>query len=123
MNPETVIQNAIRAEFGKQSDVVMWRNHTGRIRDEHGVWHAFGLAVGSSDLIGAVSIPVPTTIAATGALARLFVLEVKTTVGRATPEQKNFLRVVRMAGGFGAFVRSVEDAIAALERARKGASE
>ena len=60
---------------------------------------------------------------ATGALARLFVLEVKTPVGRATPEQKNFLRVVRMAGGFGAFVRSVDDAIAALERARKGASE
>ena len=41
-------------------------------------------------------------------------LEVKTTKGRATEEQKNFIAVVKGAGGKAEIVRSVTDAIKVL---------
>ena len=50
-------------------------------------------------------------------------LEVKTAVGRASTEQRQWLELVRRHGGFAAVVRSVEEAHAAIARARTGAKE
>jgi hypothetical protein len=52
------------------------------------------------------------------------VLEVKRAKGGVlSARQKLFLALVRRMGGFAAAVRSVEEARAALERARRGESE
>lgn len=109
---ESEIQAAIRVALGKLPDVCLWRNHVGVLRDERGVTHRFGLAVGSADLIG--------ILAPSG---RLIALECKSETGRLRPEQRAWLDVVRRFGGFAAIVRSAEEALAAVERARRGEHE
>lgn len=105
---ESHILADIRLSLGREPDFRVWRNETGTAR--HLNRHVrYGLCRGSSDLIG--------ILAPTG---RLIALEVKTETGRPTREQLLFLDVVRRFGGFGAIVRSVQDAHAALDRARKG---
>lgn len=113
---ESVIQAKIRLALGAVPDLTLWRNNVGvgtfwmpsgktqRVQ--------YGLCVGSSDLIGILK---PT--------GRFVAFEIKTDTGRATKEQQTFLAHVRSMGGFAAVVRSPEEALAALERARTGASE
>lgn len=60
-----------------------------------------GLCAGSSDLIG---------YTVRDGVAVFTALEVKTSTGRATPEQKQFLEVVGGAGGIAGIARSVEEA-------------
>jgi len=75
----------------------LFRNNTGSLKDRDGRYVTFGLCVGSSDLIGWSN---------TG----LFVaVEVKTTTGRATPEQLAFLRAVEISGGLAFLCRSVDE--------------
>lgn len=110
--PESAILADIRAALGRRSDLRIWRNNTGRLRDDTGRLVQFGLAKGSSDLIG--------ILAPSG---RMFALEVKNDRGHATDEQIWFIEIIRRFGGFGAFVRSVEDAEKAIVRAKMGESE
>lgn len=109
---EAEIQAAIRVALGQTPDVLLWRNHVGRVQDERGRWHPFGLAPGSADLVG--------LLAPSG---RWLALEVKSDRGALRPEQRDWLAMVRRAGGFAAVVRSVDEAMAAVARARAGASE
>jgi len=109
---ESEIQAAIRAALGRLPDVCLWRNHVGQLTDTNGRPHRFGLAVGSADLIG--------VLAPSG---RLIALECKSPTGRLRPEQRDWLAVVRRFGGFACVVRSVEEALAAVERARRGEHE
>ena len=50
---------------------------------------------------------------------RWLALEVKRPGGKGTPEQWAFLASIQRAGGVGEFVTSVEEAMAALTRARE----
>ena len=109
---ESEIQAAIRAALGRLPDVCLWRNHVGQLTDVTGAVHPFGLAVGSADLIG--------VLAPSG---RLIALECKSPTGRLRREQRDWLAVVRKFGGFACVVRSADEALAAVERARNGASE
>ncbi len=109
---ERDIQNACRLAVGALSDVRIFRNSTGQLRDHRNVPVKFGLAVGSADLIG--------VLAPSG---RFLSLEVKTAKGRTTPEQDTWAEMVRRFGGFACVVRSAEEALAAVERARKGESQ
>lgn len=109
---ESEIQAAIRAALGRLPDVCLWRNHVGQLTDVTGAVHPFGLAVGSADLIG--------VLAPSG---RLIALECKSPTGRLRREQRSWLAVVRKFGGFACVVRSVEEALAAIERARRGEHE
>lgn len=110
---ESELQHAIRLALGREPDLVLWRNNVGvspatpRTRPVR-----YGLCTGSSDLIG--------ILAPSG---RFVALEIKTPQGRATTEQLMFLELVRKRGGFAAIVRSPDDARAALERARMGATQ
>lgn len=108
---EAAIQAAIREALGREADLTLWRNNVGLAQHgEHAV--RYGLIEGSADLIG--------VLAPTG---RFVALEVKRPKGRTTEAQELFLALVRRRGGFAAVVRSVEDAVAAVARARAGASE
>lgn len=111
VQPENVLQSEIRLALGMLPDLVLWRNATGVGEQWDGSKAStlrYGLCIGSSDLIGILS---PT--------GRFVALEVKTATGRVSDDQERFLALVRRMGGYGAVVRSVADALAAVEEARR----
>lgn len=125
---ETQIQQAIRIALGDEPDLVLWRNTTGQTEE----WNPsdgsartlrYGLAVGSADLVGILRVSVIPVFDRSMSFGRFFALEVKTPTGRVRPEQTQWLELVRRMGGFAAVVRSVDEAKAALARARNGESE
>ena len=115
-NPESVLQAEIRLALGRDPSLVLWRNAVGQAEHVAGngrtFRQAFGLAKGSADLVGILA-----------PAGRFVALEIKTPAGRVSPEQTTWLALVRSRGGFSAVVRSVDEAIAAIERARTGAAE
>jgi hypothetical protein len=105
---EQAIQQRIRLACSR-GRVRLWRNNTGRLRDERGQLVTFGLCPGSADLIGYRSVTVtPDMVGQT--LAVFAAVEVKAERGRPTPEQTAFLEHVTAAGGLAGIARSVEDA-------------
>ena len=80
----------------------------GKLRDRGGRMVTYGLCVGSADLVGLV-LP----------FGRFLAIEVKTDQGRATPEQEQWIAIVRNFGGAAGVARSVEDAMALVEEARR----
>ena len=110
---ESRVQDEIRLALGLEDDLVLWRNNVGVAQFDNGSRVAYGLAPGSADLVG--------ILAPSG---RWFCLELKRLKGgRVEAEQKLWHALVRRMGGFCAVVRSVDEARAALERARTGATE
>lgn len=130
---ESELVAELRAELGRESDLVLWRNHTG-VAERGGRTQRFGLVRGGSDLVGILTThvwignpdrcPPPLTQrpARLVTFGRWFALEAKTARGRVSREQEMFLDLVRARGGFAAVVRSVQDGWAALARARAGAN-
>lgn len=93
---ETNIQQACRMEASRLGAIV-WRNNIGRLQDKGGRYITYGVCnPGGSDLIGIYK-------------GRFLALEVKMPGKKPTPEQENFLRVVRENGGIAGVVRSVDD--------------
>lgn len=111
---ESQLLAAIRLALGQDPRVVLWRNNTG-MAEQQGRPVRYGLCVGSSDLIGIVAVPT-----ATDPLGRFIALEVKTATGRVAPEQWQFIELVNRRGGYACVVRSVEDALAAVDAAANG---
>lgn len=114
---ESEIQHAIRIALGRLPDVRVFRNNVG-VADVRGAKIRFGLCKGSSDLIGFIRLEINGV-----KTARFMALEIKTATGKATEEQVLFMAMVRGFGGFACIVRSVEEALAAIERARRGEHE
>lgn len=108
MNRETIIMRNIRLAVNRTGRARVVRNNVG-LDATSGV--RYGLGIGSADLVGMLRS------------GRVFALEVKSGPGRLTTEQRAWIAAVRRWGGFATVVRSVEDALAALERAEAGASE
>jgi hypothetical protein len=108
---ELPLMRAIRAAIASEAPrrATLWRNPVGF--DDQTKTH-FGLGRGSADLVGLLH-----------GSGRLIGLEVKTPSGRLKPDQIAWLSVVRTRGGFAAVVRSVPEALAALDRACAGATE
>ena len=130
---ETNLQNSIRKELTKKMPSVrLFRNNVGvgyrgtvvkenppviTLRNYYMI--RFGLAVGSSDLIGWKSIVV--TPEMVGKKVAIFCsLEVKTDDGVVDDEQINWIDQVRKAGGIAGVVRSVDDAVRLLETGSSG---
>lgn len=117
---ESQIQADIRLALGLEPGLVLWRNSVGVTRSwdattgAERVVHA-GLPVGSADLVGILTL--------TSGVGRFLALEVKSARGRLRPEQVTWLELVRRMGGFAAVVRSVDEARAAVWRARRGERE
>ena len=107
---ESALVASIRLALGRDSRVVLWRNNTGSALQDFGSGGMrplkYGLCVGSSDLIGIVAPH-----------GRLIALEVKTASGRVTREQQQFLSLVERMGGVARVVRSVDDALRAVDAA------
>lgn len=110
--PETLVEHDIRLALGMEPDFTLWRNATGvatHVESGRMSGVRYGLVRGGADLIGILA-----------PAGRLVALEVKNARGVLKEDQRRFLELVRRRGGFGCVVRSVEQAKAALGRARRG---
>lgn len=97
---EMQIQDAVRLELGnvkKYPELTIWRNNVGVLQDANGRHVRYGLAPGSSDLIGIFA-------------GRFIAAEIKTPTGKESEEQRRFGALVEKKGGAYAVLRSVEDA-------------
>ena len=109
-NPETDLQQRIRLALGTTPHLRLFRNQVGQLPDPRtGRPVQFGLARGSSDLIGWRTVVVTPEMVGTR-LAVFTSIEVKTPAGRLTPQQHAWLGTVRSAGGIAGVARSVRDA-------------
>jgi hypothetical protein len=116
MATEAEVQNSIRLAINR-GDTRVFRNHCGRVQDARsGRWHVFGLAPGSSDLIGIRRVRI--TPEMVGQTVGLFVaVEVKSpTGGRVSPEQSAFLDFVTGFGGIAGIAKSADEALAIVGR-------
>ncbi len=121
---EATVQNEIRAAFDALPWVQCWRNNTGKLRDGNGRLVTYGLATGSSDLIGIVlrhacCCRFPGTCLGVP-VGRFYALEVKRPGEKPTDDQLRFLDVVRAMGGAAAWCDNAADAVAFIHRARDG---
>jgi hypothetical protein len=105
---ETAILQSIRAAVSSGPNRV-FRNNVGMAVAADGRRIQYGLAKGSSDLIGWRTIKITPEMIGLD-LAQFVSLEVKSPRGKVRPEQINWLRAVNDAGGIAAIVRSAEEA-------------
>ena len=88
--------------------VCLYRNNVGMCRDDKGRVVKFGLCKGSSDLIG--YRPVTITEDMVGETIAVFTsVETKGPRTPVTPEQYNWLKAVRRAGGIARLLREGKD--------------
>ena len=121
-NAETNIQNRIMLELSAAGWMV-WRNNTGSFRAMNDPNRIIRVGqVGSPDIL-AVRPTIITADMVGQTIGVCVGIEVKTATGRATQEQRQWLAVVRLHGGFAAVVRSVDEARAAIARARMGENQ
>ena len=102
---ETVLMSRIRAAVSQLGYVRVFRNNVGMMAGLR-----YGLATGSADLIGLVSPH-----------GRFLSLEVKTATGRESKDQVYWGEMIEDFGGVHEVVRTIPEAIAACERARRPA--
>lgn len=107
----TALLHATRLELGREPDFTIWLNTKVEIVGDRPRAKP-GLGKGTADLLGILA-----------PLGRIIALEGKTGGGVLSPEQRLFFDLVRKRGGFAAVFHSVDEARAALERARRGLSE
>jgi len=111
---EAKIKNDIRIALGSEPDLELMNNPQGVFAASANRYVRVGLGVGSPDLIGILAPH-----------GRVFALEVKKPEARnrVSKEQKLCHQRWRALGAFVAVVTSVEEAKAALARARDGKKE
>lgn len=103
---ESNLMRRLLVAIGRRA--TMFRNNVGQITDAEGRVHRFGLAVGSSDLIGWTTREITPDMV--GQRVAVFTaIEVKTLTGRTTPAQEHFLETVHRAGGIAIIARSEAD--------------
>lgn len=118
---ESKLQRDIRLHLGQKPDLIIWRQNVGKVHDSRSDnWVHVGLCVGSSDLIGIVSVPQESDGFVIECLGRFFAAEIKGPHGTVSKEQQAFLDLVNKAGGYGCILRSVAEAEAHYQRARQG---
>lgn len=110
---EANIQNQILAAIGSRPDCRLFRNHVGRVQDDRGRWHTFGLCPGSADLIGWRAVTI-TADHIGQTLAVFLSIEVKTATGKPRPEQLRWIEAVKRHGGIAMIARSAQEAEDAL---------
>ena len=114
-NSETKIQQEIRLALGQRSDLRLFRNETGKLPDPRtGRWVQFGLAKGSSDLIGFKTVKITPEMIGKE-IAQFVSIEIKTERGKLTDIQKNWLQKVQSSGGIVGVARTVKDALQILK--------
>lgn len=111
---ESQILREVMLALGSRPDVRIWRNNTGVALTKDGRRIKFGLARGSSDLIGLKTETV--TEGMVGRRVGVFTaVELKSEDGRLSPQQERFIECVRRFGGRAITARSLEEVEKLLE--------
>ena len=114
-NQETVLQQNIRLALGQEKNLRLFRNQVGQLPDPRtGRYIQFGLAKGSSDLIGFKTVKVTPDMVGQE-IAQFVSLEIKTESGKLTKMQHNWLQKVKTSGGIVGVARTVKDALKILK--------
>lgn len=121
---ESDIQRSIMHAVNALPDARVERNNkwSGFVVREDGA-RAFveaGLPDGSADLIGRVRVAVTFDDGVRRSIARAFYLEIKRPGEKQLPSQVEWERKVHYMCAFYAVVHSVDEALAAVERCRRG---
>jgi len=106
---ELEFQARARLHLGKRADCVFWRNAVGVAKTHGGHAVRYGLCRGSSDLVGFVR---PS--------GRLTVIELKLPGGRLSDDQRRFLQLVNIGGGYGRVCTTLAECDAAVDAAIAG---
>ena len=103
---EAELLRQILLAIGSRPDVRLWRKNVGAAMSG-GRFIRFGTP-GAADLLGLLQG------------GRFLAIEVKSATGRLTPEQRAWGEMVQRFGGTYLVVRSVEEAVSAVEEALHG---
>ena len=110
-NYETKLQQEIRLALGTIPSLRLFRNQVGQLPDPRtGRPVQFGLAKGSSDLVGFKTIKI-TPEMINQEVAVFVSIEIKTERGKLTEVQQNWLQKVHDSGGIVGVARSIQDAL------------
>ena len=110
---ETDILRRTMLAVGRMAGIRVFRNNVGVAKFPDGGRVVYGLAPGSSDIVGwRVVMITPDRVGRN--IAQFLAIEVKTQTGRISAEQRNFLDAVTDAGGVSAVVRSPDEAVAVV---------
>lgn len=105
---ESDVMREARKWLAEQPDIRVWRNNTGKLKDENGRLVTYGLSVGSSDLIGLIRVPANGyDKSQTQYVARFLAIELKQPGKKPTEDQERFLETVRKDGGVGFWADSL----------------
>ena len=114
-NQETVLQQNIRLALGQEKNLRLFRNQVGQLPDPTtGRYIQFGLAKGSSDLVGFKTVKI-TPEMINQEVAVFVSIEIKTERGKLTEVQQNWLQKVKSSGGIVGVARTVKDALQILK--------
>ena len=103
---ESKLVTAILSLSALMPDVELWRNNSGMRGHTRFGLHSRKRLTGSPDIVGIVA-------------GRFIGLECKTADGTVSDEQRDFMADIRVAGGYAAVVRSMSDALEAIQEARE----
>ena len=103
------IQQQILAAIGATDGALVWRNNTGAARDGAGRLVRFGTP-GAPDIMAIVG-------------GQFVGLEVKSARGKLSKRQEAWRKACEAAGGIYRVCRSVDDALAAIDEARRRTCE
>ncbi len=110
-NDETLLQQEIRLALGKIPTLRLFRNQVGQLpHPKSGRYVQFGLAKGSSDLIGFKKVKITPDMVGKE-IAQFVSIEIKTNKGKPTQIQKNWLNYIHESGGISGVARSIKDAL------------
>ena len=110
-NSETKLQQEIRLALGTIPSLRLFRNQVGQLPDPRtGRYVQFGLAKGSSDLVGFKTIKITPEMIGKE-IAQFVSIEIKTERGKLTEVQENWLQKVKSSGGIVGVARSIQDAL------------
>ena len=114
-NYETKLQQEIRLALGRIPSLRLFRNQVGQLPDPRtGRYVQFGLAKGSSDLVGFKTVKI-TPEMINQKVAVFVSIEIKTERGKLTEVQQNWLQKVHDSGGIVGVARSIQDALKILK--------
>ena len=131
---ESDILRDVRKWLAEQPDVRVWRNNTGKLRDANGRLVTFGLAEGSSDLVGIIRLPCQPVVEVhhhdggrvdfvasrvVREVARFLAIELKQPGKKPTEDQMRFLDTINRDGGVGFWADNLATVIDFIARARR----
>lgn len=107
---EKKIQNSIMLTLGSKPWCRIFRNNVGTATTSTGSFIRFGLAPGSSDLIGITKVKITPDMV--GKEVGIFTaIEVKDTRGKVSDKQKKFIDTIKKMGGIAFVARSAKEAL------------